>query len=54
MPEKHPSASPAILLRERPRRLEDRTRPRVIVQVVDGKICCELTPAERPAPRPKP
>ena len=34
-------------LAERPHRLDEETRPRITVQVIDGKICCEFTPAER-------
>jgi hypothetical protein len=53
MTEKHPSGFPVVPLRERPHLVDQRTRPRVTVQVIDGKICCEFTPAERPAPQIK-
>ena len=45
MPENDSIAFPTGRSAERPHRLEERDRPRITVQVVDGKLCCELKPA---------
>lgn len=53
MPENGLSGSSPRRLAERPHRLDERTRPRITVQVIDGKICCEFTPAATPAGGPE-
>jgi hypothetical protein len=54
VPENDFIAFPTGRTAERPHRLEERNRLRITVQVVDGKLCCELKPAgSAGGPEPK-